>query len=153
MKILCILGAIACLLTALNANCQQAVLPLNQHPPEKALLFNQLPEKISCQENALQNIFSASLNNNLSVSLSPQLKIEGTVLAKVAVTPDQLSINIRCTNFQNALLNISRITKADGSFSYIGRMVSLQHGDVLLLWEQDGQYTFIRQKQLLTMVE
>ena len=153
MKILCLLGTIACMLTALNANCQQALLPLNQHPPEKALLFNHLPEKFSCPVNALQNIFSASVNNRLYVSLGPQLNIEGTVLAKVAVTPDQLSINIRCTNFQNALLNISRITKTDGSFSYIGRIVSLEHGDVLLLWEENGQYTFIRQKQLLAMVE
>ena len=81
------------------------------------------------------------------------MKLEGTVLAKVAVTPEQLSINIRCTNFQDALLNISRITEADGSFSYIGRIVSPRHGDVLLLWKQNGQYSFIRQKQLLTMVE
>ena len=153
MRILCLLGTVAWLLTALNANCQQATLPLNQRPLEKTLLFSHLPEKFSCPVNALQNIFSASVNDDLSVALGPQLQIEGTVLAKVAVTPDQLSINIRCSNFQNALLNISRITKTDGSFSYTGRVVSLQHGDVLLLWEENGQYTFTRQKQLLSMVE
>ena len=153
MKILCSWATIACMLITVTANSQLSALPLNQHPVEKATLFNQLPEKISCPVNALQNIFSAAVNGNINVSLGTQLKIEGMVIAKVAVTPDQLSINIRCSNFHNALLNISRITQTDGSFSYIGRMVSLQHGDVLLLWEENGQYSFIKQKQLLAMVE
>ena len=151
MKFLYLWGSITCMLLSARANSQTA--PLNQQPVEKPLLFSQLPEKITCTATILQNIFSATLNNTVSVSLGNQLKIEGTVIAKAAVSSSQLSINIRCKNYQDALLNISRITAADGSFSYIGRMVSLQHGDVLLLWEENGQYTFIRQKQLLAMVE
>jgi hypothetical protein len=152
MKILCLWGIVACMLTTLHANCQNSP-PLNQHPVEKPALFNQLPEKVSCSTASLQNIFSASANSNITIAISAALKLEGTVLAKVAVTPEQLSINIRCSNYQDALLNISRITEANGSFSYIGRMVSPRHGDVLLLWQENGQYSFIRQKQLLTMVE
>lgn len=152
MKFLFLWGTIACMLVAFNANCQSAPL-LNQHPVEKAPLFSLLPEKISIPAASLENIFSATLNNNISVSLGPQLKIEGIVLAKVAVAADQLSINIRCNNFKNALLNISRLTNADGSYLYVGRLVSMQHGDVLLLWEENGQYSFIKQKQLLAMVE
>jgi hypothetical protein len=152
MKYLCLMGFAACMLFALNSNCQQTP-PLNQHPVEKPSLFNQLPARITCPPAALQNIFSTSVGSNIIVAISSDMKLEGTVLAKVAVTPEQLSINIRCTNFQDALLNISRITEADGSFSYIGRIVSPRHGDVLLLWKQNGQYSFIRQKQLLTMVE
>ncbi|MEO6314489.1 MAG: hypothetical protein ABIU63_10740 [Chitinophagaceae bacterium] len=152
MKYLCQWGTAAIMLMAFTADGQSAP-PLNQHPVEKTFLFNQLPEKITVPVSALQSIFSVTVNSNIIVSLGTQLKIEGSVIAKVAVTEDQLSMNIRCTNYQNALLNISRITETDGSFSYIGRMVSLQHGDVLLLWEEKGQYSFIRQKQLLAMVE
>jgi hypothetical protein len=152
MKFLCLWATIACILSAINANCQ-VTPPLNQHPTEKPSLFNQLPEKISCSAVSLQNIFVANVNSSISVVISPAMKLEGTVLAKVAVTADQLSINIRCTNYQDALLNISRITEADGSFTYIGRIVSPRHGDVLLLWQENGLYSFIRQKQLLTMVE
>ncbi|MEP7279486.1 MAG: hypothetical protein ABI813_12630 [Bacteroidota bacterium] len=152
MKFLCLWATLACICLAMHANCQIAP-PLNQRPAEKAVLFSQLPEKISCSPSSFQNIFSAAVNGNISVWVAPSMKIEGLVLAKVAVTPEQLSINIRCTNYQDALLNISRITEADGSYSYIGRMVSPHHGDVLLLWQENGQYAFIRQKQLLTMVE
>ena len=152
MKFLCLWGTIACMSMATNAHSQSAP-PLNQRPAEKATLFNQLPEKNYCSATALQHIFSDSVNSTIAVTLSTSLKVEGIVLAKVAVTPDQLSINIRCTNYQDALLNVSRITEADGSFNYIGRIVSPRHGDVLLLWQENGQYFFIRQKQLLTMVE
>ncbi len=152
MKFLYLWGTIACMLTTYGANCQLTP-PLNQHPTEKAALFAQLPDKISCSATSLQNIFSAAVNANISIAVSPQLKIEGLVIAKAAITADQLSINIRCTNYQDALLNISRLTEADGSFSYVGRIVSPRHGDVLLLWQENGQYSFIKQKQLLTMVE
>ena len=152
MKFLYLWGTLAGMLMAMNADCQLAP-PLNQRPTEKAALFSQLPEKISCSTTSLKNIFQASVNSNITVMVSAAMKIEGLVLAKCAVTPEQLSINIRCTNYQDALLNISRITEADGSFTYIGRMVSPRHGDVLLLWQENGQYAFIRQQQLLTMVE
>jgi hypothetical protein len=151
MRLLHLWGSIAGILCCICANCQTP--PINQHPLEKPLLFQQFQEKINCPLAVLQQIFSATPDSNINLSLGTQAKIEGTVIAKVAVTPEQISINIRCNNFQRALLNVSRITKADGSFSYIGRIVSLQHGDVLLLWEENGQYYFIRDKQLLTMVE
>lgn len=152
MKLLCTWGSIACMLIAVNANCQTAPL-LNQHPVEKTALFSQLPDKIVCSKTSLQQIFSASLNGTVTIPLSKELTIEGIVIAKTNIAADQLSINLRCTNYKNALLNISRLTKDDGSYSYIGRIVSPSHGDVLLLWEENGQYTFIRQKQLLAMVE
>ncbi len=152
MKFLCLWGTIACMMMAVHAKCQP-IAPLNQHPAAKATLFNQLPEKISCSANSLKTIFQSALNSNIAVTMGPALKIEGLVLAKVAVSPEQLSINIRCSNYEDALLNISRITEADGSFTFIGRIVSPRHGDVLLLWLENGQYSFIRQQQLLTMVE
>jgi hypothetical protein len=151
MRLLHLWGSIIGILCCICAKAQAP--PINQHPVEKPLLFQQLPEKINCPLPVLQQIFAASPDSNIYISLGTQARIEGTVIAKIAISPEQLSINIRCNNFQQALLNVSRITKADGSFSYIGRIVSLRHGDVLLLWEENGQYYFIRDKQLLTMVE
>ena len=152
MKSICVWVSIACMFIMLDAPAQN-MPPLNQRPPEKATLFSQLPAKISCSASSLQHIFSATVNHNITVEMSPSLKVEGVVIAKAVISPEQLSVNVRCSNFQDALLNISRIKEADGSFSYIGRMVSPLHGDVLLLWQENGQYTFIRQKQLLSMVE
>jgi len=140
------------MLAAVTTQCQ--IPPsVNQRQAEKPTLFSQLPARISCSSSSLQNIFTAALNSSVSIAVNPAMKVEGLVIAKAVVSPEQLSINIRCSNFQDALLNISRIKEQDGSFSYIGRMVSPLHGDVLLLWQEHGEYAFIRQKQLLSMVE
>ena len=152
MKSICVWVTIACMLAAVTTQCQ-ITPPVNQRQAEKPTLFSQLPAKISCSTGSLQNIFTAAVNSPVSIEINPAMKVEGLVIAKAAVSPEQLSINIRCSNFQDALLNISRIKEQDGSFSYIGRMVSPGHGDVLLLWQDHGQYAFIRQKQLLSMVE
>jgi hypothetical protein len=152
MKFICVWATIACTLAAVTTQCQ-ITPPVNQHQAEKATLFSQLPAKISCSANTLQNIFSVAVNSPVSIAVNSGMKVEGLVIAKAAISPEQLSINIRCSNFQDALLNLSRIKEQDGSFSYIGRMVSPRHGDVLLLWQENGQYSFIRQKQLLSMVE
>jgi hypothetical protein len=152
MKRLPLQGTLLLILLGFTATCQVNI-PLNQHPIEKTPLFNQLPEKLVCPAAVLENIFSQKPDSRLNAKLSSQFSIEGIVVEKTLVTAQQLSINIRCTNFQNALFNISRITQQDGSFRYIGRIVSPAHGDVLLLQEEKGEYSFIKQKQLLSMVE
>ncbi len=159
MKCLRLQGTIVCMLLVYTASSQVTALPLNQHPIEKASLFGQLPEKFKCSSTHLQQFFTAGTNNRFSkelnntLTLNDQLQIEGVLLEKVTVTAQQLSVNIRCSNLQNALLTISRITQPDGSFKYTGRIVSPDHGDILILKEEKGEYSFIKQKQLLTMVE
>lgn len=152
MKRLPLQGTLLLILLGFTATCQVNI-PLNQHPVEKAALFNQLPEKLICPATILENIFLQKPNSRLNAKLSNQFSIEGIVLEKTFVTAQQLSINIRCTNFQNALFNISRITQQDGSSRFTGRIISPDHGDLLLLREEKGEYSFIKQKQLLSMVE
>jgi hypothetical protein len=152
MKSICVWAVTACLLTSLATRCQPPATR-HQRQPDKTKLFSQLPAKISCSTSSLQTIFTAAVNSPVCMIVSPLLTVEGLVIAKAAISPEQMSINIRCSNFRDALLNLSRIKEKDGSYSYIGRMVSRHHADVLLLWQENGQYAFIRQKQLLSMVE
>jgi hypothetical protein len=153
MKRMYLLGCIAVFFSIATSSAQVAV-PVNQHPVEKPALFSQLPDKFSCSEAALQNLFKSSVNSQLSsVQLNDQLPVSGTVLEKVIVTKVQTSINIRCANYHDALLNISRITQPDGSIKFTGRIVHPAYGDVLLLTGDKGQYYFVKQRQLLSMVE
>jgi len=142
--------------TAQDTSATQPI-PLNQHPVEKPALFAQLPNKFSCSPATIINLFSVKLNglhtDLLSADLAEGFHIEGIVLTRVAISPQQYNINIRCTNYQNALLNICRITLADGTVKYTGRLVHPDYGDLLQLQEENGQYSFIKQKKLLTMVE
>lgn len=152
MKRMYLLGCIALLVCIAPVSAQVAV-PVNQHPVEKPSLFSQLPDKLTCTETVLQNVFKSLSGNQLSFQLNDQLSVTGIVLEKVAVTKQQLSINIRCTNYQDALLNISRIIQPDGTVRFTGRLVHPAYGDLLLLTEEKGQYYFVKQRQLLSMVE
>ena len=152
MKRLYFLGSIVLNFSIASVNAQVAV-PVNQHPVEKPAFFSQLPDKFSCTETALQNLFKSTINTPVNFQLNDQLPVAGTVLEKVVVTKQQTSINIRCSNYHDALLNISRITQTDGSVQFTGRLVHPAFGDVLLLTEEKGQYYFIKQRQLLSMVE
>lgn len=144
--------AVSAVLLLLSFACT-AQVAVKQHPVEKPALFAALPEKFSCSAIVLQNLFTSTVNGRVNASLNNQLQLSGTVLEKVAVSAQQVSINIRCSNFNDALLNISRITLDNGNYKYVGRLVNPGYGDVLLLWEEKGQYYFVRQKRLLSMVE
>lgn len=150
MKYPIILGLFLCVTTLTKAQDAPYII---QHPEEKQALFAALPEKLSISNSLLEQLFSRSINQHFAVTISKQFIIDATVLEKVIISPQQESINIRCANYANALLNISRITLPDSKIRFTGRIISPLHGDVLTLTEENGQYYFTRQKQLLTMVQ
>jgi hypothetical protein len=150
MKHPIVLGLLICI--TFIARSQQ--LPyIDQHPEEKPALFASLPDKFSVSPSLLKQLFTSSDNNHLSINISKQFIVEGIVLEKVKISAQQESINIRCTNYANALLNISIIRLPNNKIRYTGRIISPKHGDVLTLVEEKEQYYFTRQKQLLTMVQ
>ncbi len=150
MKYPIVLGLFLCVTMITNA---QETPYINQHPVEKQPLFAAISGKLSISSSVLQQLFSRATNQHFALSISQQFIIDATVLEKVIISPQQESINIRCTNYANALLNISRIKLPDNKIRFTGRIISPSHGDVLTLTEENGLYYFTRQKQLLTMVQ
>ena len=43
-----------------------------------------------------------------------------------------------------AALSFSKLMKEDGSISYIGRIISFQHGDAYEIILENGQYFFVK---------
>jgi hypothetical protein len=150
MKHLFIAGLFLCI----NLVAQSQEFPyVDQQPKEKPALFAGLGDKISVSTSIFQQLFSRAVNNQFTIRISQQFSIDGIVLEKVKISPQQESINIRCTNFANALFNLSIINLPNNKIRYTGRIISPTHGDLLALVEENGQYYFTRQKQLLTMVQ
>jgi hypothetical protein len=152
MKNLFFIGCALFFLPGSPAAAQQKI-PLNQQSLEKPSLFSDLPEKSSRVKGSLENLFSLEPQSGVKTQLNQHLRIEGVVLEKVVVSPQQCNINIRCSNLQNALLNVSRIQLPDGSFKYSGRIVSPVHGDIIMLGSEADPLAVIKQKQTLTLVE
>jgi hypothetical protein len=71
----------------------------------------------------------------------------------VSTSDDQqaLSVVIKCTNRQGARLTLTKVTNPDHSTKYIGRILSLQHGDSYEIVYENNQY-FLKKKSLYDLV-
>ena len=153
MKHLYFMGCLLfCLCTTLISSAQETP-PLNQNAPDKPLLFGQLPDKIECNLTDLQKIFASAIAEDISLGCGKKLAFTGTVVDKVYKTPRIISLNIKLSNYDNALLNISFLKQSDNSQKIIGRIIHPGHGDVLVLTEENKRYYFIKQSQRFFMAE
>ena len=141
-----LLKGIICLsviFVCLSTNAQTP--PVREPDMNRPSLFQNLPEKISCRINDLSALLESEIGRNISFLFAGNLSFEG-VISSVATKFDNTlqSIVVRSTNFPGAALSFSRITKEDGTFSYVGRILSFQHGDAYEISQENGQYFFVK---------
>ena len=141
-----------CLCTTRISSAQETP-PLNQNAPDKPLLFAQFPDRIECSVSDLQKIFASAIAEDISLGCGKTLVFTGKVVDKVQKTSRIISLNIKLTNYDNALLNISFLKQPDNSQKIIGRIIHPGHGDVLVLTEENKRYYFIKQSQRFFMAE
>ena len=126
----------------LQSNAQK--LPVREPDMNRPSLFQNLPNKISCRINDLSVLLASEIGKPVSFSLVDNLSFHG-VISSVAKFDNTLnSIVIRSTNFPGAALSFSRITKEDGTYTYVGRIISFQHGDAYEINLENGQYYFVK---------
>jgi hypothetical protein len=152
MKNLCILVGIAFCIVSLNAT-GQITPPLHQTLPVKPSLFGQLPQKCSISNAAVEKIFSGESSGTLRIPFGDNFFFEGRVLDKVQKNANAVTVNIRLSNYDNALFTISKVFTGDGSISYRGRIVNINYGDVLILEKENNQLYITKEKQSLFLVE
>jgi hypothetical protein len=145
-------GLLGFLLFTAFTTQSQVEPPVNQHIPDKPSLFASLPDSFECSTYQLEKIFAVTPPQKISVRLNTLFEIDGVVAEKFERSNHFTTINVKLNNYADALFNISRIEDKEG-LSYIGRIVSINHSDLLLLRKEKGKYFFIRQKQEFYMVE
>lgn len=152
MKNLYAAGYLAILLFTVQSLSAQTDPPVNQHPAEKPKLFNDLAAKTEFSEADLRRIFNSSISEKVNFKLNTSLFTDAVITEKVQKSKGLTSINCTLPAFNNALFNLSMIN-TDGVIRFTGRIVSRDHGDILLLQKENGKYFFIKQQQKFTMVE
>ena len=143
---------LCCLLFIAFASFAQGEPPLNQQPSEKPFLFSNLPDKFECNVQELQKLFVEPRPDYVSAKFHEVFYAKGLATRNVSPKSNLTSINIHLDNYKGALLNLSQIFN-DKGISYTGRIVSMNHADVLLLKEEKGQYFFVKQERKFVMVE
>jgi hypothetical protein len=122
-------------------------------PAERPLLFAHLPSKFSCNKAELEKIAGIAKSQQVSIQLNDKLTLFGEILENLQTSARLQNINIRLSNFGNALLHISIIKQADNSNKFVGRIIHPKHGDALIISEENGRYYVTKQKMEFFMVE
>lgn len=143
---------VLCLCAMLFSLCsfaQNEKDPINEPDYKKPKLFSNLPDKIPVSIDKINDLLGTPLGHVASLKLaeSSAIQFDGEVISKTSKYENSIqSIIIRSTNFNDARFTISKITKADGSVSYTGRIISFQHGDLYELQNQGGQFVLVKRK-------
>ena len=145
MKNLSIFLLGACLLFGaghISAQQVQRKAPVPNEPDyNKPRLFADLPDKIDFNPADLAGLFTYDVGQNVSISISREFDFSGQVVSKSDASA-AATVVIRSTNRLGARLVLTRVTDTDGSVRYLGRIISMQHGDSYEITSDKNQYYF-----------
>ena len=131
----------------LVATSQEQKVPLNEPDYNKPLLVSNLPDKIPVNTENINNLLNAPVGRNAQFRLTEDNSVQfaGEVVSTASKYNNSIqSVVIRSDSYNGARLTISKITNADGSIRYSGRIISFKHGDLYELENQDGQLVLVK---------
>ncbi|MDX1955039.1 MAG: hypothetical protein SFU20_05860 [Chitinophagaceae bacterium] len=134
-----------CVCFVLTLTAQDKPLPVREPDLSKPTLFQELPSRIPCSVSELQSLLQVQQDQRVDRSFGNGFDFRGVVTSKSEPGDSTVrSVAIRSTNFNGALMHIARITEANGSVRYTGRIISLQHQDAYELVQEKNAYYFIK---------
>ena len=141
-----------CMCIALFSLCsygQNHTTSINQKDYNNSGSLTNLPELIPANIADLTTLLDAPVGHTVRVNIGSdsQLILEGKVVSISSKYENTVqSVVIRSTNFPGTRLMFSKISKADGTLSYAGRILNIQNGDLYELQNQNGQFVLIKKK-------
>jgi len=127
-------------LCSLCASAQKDV-PINEPDYNKPKLFADLPDRINFNLANLTNLFQLQVGQTANIPLTGNFTLTGTVVS-TANNDNVVSVVIKSTNRLGARLTFTRVISEGKIVKYIGRIISLQHGDVYEIVSENNQYYF-----------
>ena len=135
-----------------HIQAQEQKIPLNEPNLHKPKLFNNLPQKMNLKISEVEPVLDKSVGTSVNVQLADNFLFQGTVISK-SDTPDESvkSVVIRSSSMQGASFTFSKTKNEDGSFKYIGRIMSRNNGDAYEIKFENGQY-ILQKKNLYELI-
>lgn len=119
----------------------------------KPMLFSTLPAKSLCSRPELEKIAQFAKFQKINVNLNESLLLSGEVIERVETSPGVQNMNIRLSNFGNAILHISIFSGPGNTSTITGRIIHPGHSDALVITEENGKYYVTKYKMEFFMVE
>lgn len=91
--------------------------------------FSNFPDLVNCTEATLSSIFNTAPGQSIRLSFSDDFSFAGDVVSNVVKYSNLQSAAVRSPAFNNSVFSISRITNADNSVSYTGRIINKNYFD------------------------
>ena len=135
------------LATTFNLNAQDGNIPLNEPNYNKPRLFNLLPARIEMSAAKLQELIGTPNGQTaqIPVAADQATEIAGEVISAVSKYNNIIqSVVIRCSDFEGARLTLSKVNMPDGTTKFTGRIVSIRHGDLYQLEQENGTWALVK---------
>lgn len=101
----------------------------SQNPGLKPKLFANYPGVIICSEAELSRAFNSSAGQAISLSFSNNFSFSGTVTSNITKYNNLQSAVLSSPAFDNTIFSISKLTNADHSITYVGRIINRNYFD------------------------
>ncbi len=91
--------------------------------------FSNFPEIINCSEEELSKVFTTPPGQNISLAFSNNFTFTGSIQSNLAKYSNLQSVVIVSPDYFNTIFSVSKISKADGTTSYVGRIINKNYFD------------------------
>ena len=132
---------ILCGLQSLAQDAQHTKIPINEPDNNKPKLFADLPDRLDFNPSNLTNLFQAKVGQSVNIAISTGFSFSGQVVSK-SDDASSNSVVVSSTNRIGARLIFSKVTDENNATRYIGRIISLKHGDSYEIAVENNQYYF-----------
>ena len=114
-------------------------MSVNEPDYNKPKLFGDLPERINFNPTILSALLNTKVGQSINLAVTPGFSISGQVVSK-ADDQNSTSVVVRLVNRPGARLIFTKLTDPNNSVKYIGRIISLKHGDSYEIISENNQY-------------
>ena len=120
---------------------------------EKQPAFKALPANITFSPGIFQQIFDADNNSAIQLTFSDQFTFGGMVMSNRKPYPNLQTVIVKSAQFQNALLQFSKIIGADQQISYTGKIIPMNATDGYRLKKDEKQQYHLEKFELKNILQ
>jgi hypothetical protein len=128
-----------CSVCSIAQNIQNRSVSVNEPDYNKPKLFGDLPERINFDPTVLSALLNTQVGQSITLAITSGFTVSGQVVSK-ADDQHSTSVVVRLTNRPGARLIFTKLTDPNNSVKYIGRIISLKHGDSYEIISENDQY-------------
>lgn len=139
-----------CSICSMAQNVQNRSVSVNEPDYNKPKLFGDLPDRINFDPTHLSGLLNAQVGQTINLSVTPAFTISGQVVSK-ADDQNSTTVVVRLTNRVGARLIFTKLTNPNNSIKYIGRIISMKHGDSYEIVSENDRY-YLTKKGIYDLV-